>query len=77
MRNIVRGLAAVALVFLLSTTPVAGATRPSGSSTSVLQSIKRFVVRVASRISPPIGVPAPPPPEDPTTQTTAQPTKAN
>ena len=68
MRNIARGLVAVVLVFSLATIPVTASIRTSGSSIGILQTVKHFVVRVMSRISPPGGAPVQPPPETTDTQ---------
>ena len=73
MRHTIRGIAAVVLVILISL-PAAAAPR-SVSPGSLLQAFKRFVIRAASRISPPVGNPAVPPPpveEEPVTAPTTQ-----
>jgi hypothetical protein len=74
MRNINRGAAAAVLTVFLTSTPVIGATRSWVSPTGILQSVKRFVVRVASRISPPVGSPTPLDDTTTTTTTTSDPT---
>lgn len=76
MRNIDRGAAALVLVVLLAATPVAGATRSPGPA-GILQSIKRFIVRVASRVSPPVGSPTQAPAEPTPTDPPAEETKKN
>jgi hypothetical protein len=71
MRNIHRSFAAV-LMFTVAVS-VGAATRTSGSPNGILQSIQRFVIRVASRVSPPGGYPTPA--SDPTMTTTDPTTK--
>jgi hypothetical protein len=72
MRNIHRSATAVVLILVLAM-PAGAAIRPSRSG-SFLHAVKRFMVRVVSRISPPGGVQEPTP-EEPTTTTTDGPTK--
>ncbi len=56
MRIRFRSAATVALICLLAMPASAAASRSFGPS-GVLQAIKRFVIRVASRVSPPGGNP--------------------
>ncbi|MGZ5441441.1 MAG: hypothetical protein ACXW31_12775 [Thermoanaerobaculia bacterium] len=76
MRNIYRSASAVVLVLALAM-PAGAAGRPSGSVGGFLQVIKRYVLKAASRLTPPVGSPVvdppPPPPEDTTTPTTDAP----
>lgn len=74
MRNIDRSAAAVVLIFTLAM-PVGAGPRASRSG-SFIDTVKRFIVRAASRISPPIGSPVVAPEEEPTTTTTDEPTKS-
>ena len=73
MRNITRSAAAVILVVSMAL-PAGAATRPSSRS-SFYQSMKRFIILVLSRVSPPVGSPTAPPPEDPEITTTDMPVK--
>ncbi len=73
MRNTYRIASAVILVLALAM-PAGAASRPSGPS-GILQVIKRYVIKAASRLMPPVGAPLveppPPPPEENTTTTDA------
>ena len=74
MRNINRSAAAVVLILALAMPAQAAASRSSRSRGGYLHAVKRFIIRVVSRISPPGGVSAPtseePGPTDPMTTTT-------
>lgn len=72
MRNIRRSAAAAAVLVLTLTVSVEAAGRPSRST--FFQTVKRFIVRAMSRVSPPVGSPELVPEEPPTTTTDA-PTK--
>jgi hypothetical protein len=67
MRNTQKVAAAVVLILVIAMP--AGAASRSSRSGSFLQQFKRFIIRVASRVSPPVGSPAPA--TDETTGTTA------
>jgi len=66
MRNIHRSAAAVVVILVLAV-PLEAGRRPSPRSGGIMEILQRLVVRVASRISPPIGNPAP---EEPAPTTT-------
>ena len=74
MRQISRSITAAVLILSLSMPAYAASSRPSRSRGGYLHAVKRFIIRVVSRISPPGGVSAPtteePGPTDPMTTTT-------
>lgn len=75
MRNIYRSVSAVVLVLALAL-PAGAASRVSRPF-SFLQVLKRFIIQVATRTSPPVGSPiVEPPPPPPEEETTTGPTDA-
>lgn len=71
MRNIQKGAAAVVLILVLAMP--AGAASRSSRSGSFLQQFRRFIIRVVSRVSPPVGVSEPEEPAPTSTMTPMMP----